>query len=124
MPVLAKDPGHDARLDALVAVLIFTLSLGASSAAIATSGESPQVLFLIAQKSPTSLNCIDRTCTGFFSAFCMQEKRAKPTAFQQYDLAAVDDLTVTFTKRLAISPISLAPAHSNSRAKASTPLSR
>jgi hypothetical protein len=79
------------RLTALLAALIFTLSIGAGSAA---SDVPPQVLGLIATKRPAPLNCIDGTCTGFFSAFCMQEKRPKPTAGQQYDLAGAGDLTL------------------------------
>ena len=82
------------RLTAFVAALIFSASMGASAPSIAASDEAPQVLGLIATKLPTPLNCVDGTCTGFFSAFCMQEKRPKPAAGQQYDLAGAGDLTL------------------------------
>jgi hypothetical protein len=85
--------GSPRRL-ALAAAALFTLSIGATSAAIAASDVPPQVLGLIATKRPAPLNCIDGTCTGFFSAFCMQEKRPKPTAGQRYDLAGAGDLTL------------------------------
>ena len=81
------------------AAVIFTLSMGASVAPVAANEEPPQVLGLIATKLPTPLNCIDGTCTGFFSAFCMQEKRPKPTAGQRYDLAGAGDLTLVVEQR-------------------------
>ena len=82
------------KLTAFAAALIFSLSMGTSSAVVAGVDEPPQVLGLIATKLPTPLNCVDGTCTGFFSAFCMQEKRPKPTAGQRYDLAGAGDLTL------------------------------
>jgi hypothetical protein len=78
----------------LAAALILCLSFGAASPALAANDEPPQVLGLIATKQPTPLNCVDGTCTGFFSAFCMQEKRPRPTAGQRYDLAGAGDLTL------------------------------
>ena len=82
------------RLSAFAAAVIFIASMGRASVAVAGNDEPPQVLGLIATKQPTPLNCVDGTCTGFFSAFCMQEKRPKPTAGQQYDLAGAGDLTL------------------------------
>ncbi|MDA0341804.1 MAG: hypothetical protein O3B74_09445 [Proteobacteria bacterium] len=82
------------RMTVLATAAIFTLSIAAASSASAASSEAPQVLGLIASKRPAPLNCVDGTCTGFFSAFCMQEKRPKPTAGQQYDLAGAGDLTL------------------------------
>jgi hypothetical protein len=78
----------------LAAALTLCLSFGAASPALAANDEPPQVLGLIATKQPTPLNCVDGTCTGFFSAFCMQEKRPRPTAGQRYDLAGAGDLAL------------------------------
>jgi hypothetical protein len=82
------------RLTSLTAALILSLSISVGSDAVAAGDEPPQVLGLIATKLPTPLNCVDGNCTGFFSAFCMQEKRPKPTAGQLYDLAGAGDLTL------------------------------
>jgi hypothetical protein len=82
------------RVSALAAALAFSLALGAASPGFAAKDEPPQVLGLIATKMPTPLNCVDGTCSGFFSAFCMQEKRPKPASGQRYDLAGAGDLTL------------------------------
>jgi hypothetical protein len=82
------------RLSVLAAALAAGLAFAASAPALATTDEPPQVLGLIATKMPTPLNCEGGTCSGFFSAFCMQEKRPKPAAGQRYDLAGAGDLTL------------------------------
>lgn len=86
------------KLSAFVAALTFSLLLGSGAPALAANDEPPQVLGLIATKLPTPLNCVDGTCTGFFSAFCMQEKRPRPTAGQRYDLAGAGDLTLVVSQ--------------------------
>ncbi len=57
----------------------------------ATENLRPQVLGLIATATPTPLTCADGVCSGFFSTFCMQEKRPKPVDGQRYDLAGRAD---------------------------------
>lgn len=82
------------RLTFLVTVGLLALSVTTLPTANATQSEPPQVLGLIATTAPTPLNCADGTCSGFFSAFCMQEKRPKPGPGQRYDLAGEGDVTL------------------------------
>ena len=58
----------------------------------------PQVLGLVATRQPTPLVCDGNSCSGVLSAFCMQEKRPRPTAGQQYDLAGSGELTMRVTR--------------------------
>ncbi|MEO9903784.1 hypothetical protein [Nisaea sp.] len=66
--------------------------------ASAPQSELPQVLGLVATKLPVPLNCEDGTCTGFFSAFCLQEHRPKPNAGHVYDVAGKGDITMVVVK--------------------------
>lgn len=59
----------------------------------------PQVLGLVATKLPVPLDCTDGTCTGFFSAFCLQEHRPKPDAGHVYDVAGEGDITMVVAKK-------------------------
>ena len=83
-----------ARLTVLATATVLVISAAIMPAANASRSEPPQVLGLIATTLPTPLNCVDGTCSGFFSAFCMQEKRPKPSVGQRYDLAGEGDLTL------------------------------
>ena len=58
----------------------------------------PQVLGLIATRTPIPLQCEDGICSGFFSAFCLQETRPKPVAGQAYDQAGRGDITLVVLK--------------------------
>jgi len=69
------------------------------SEASAAQTELPQVLGLIATKLPVPLDCADGSCTGFFSAFCLQEHRPKPDAGHVYDLAGEGDITMVVAKK-------------------------
>lgn len=58
----------------------------------------PQVLGLIATKTPVPLRCENGVCTGFFSAFCLQEHRPPPTAGQVYELAGTGTVSLVVTR--------------------------
>jgi hypothetical protein len=57
-----------------------------------------QVLGLVASNGlPTPLRCIEGTCSGHFSAFCLQEQRPAPSADSEYRLAPGSALTLIAT---------------------------
>ncbi|HYV89276.1 MAG TPA: hypothetical protein VFA91_11930 [Candidatus Polarisedimenticolia bacterium] len=57
-----------------------------------------QVLGLVASNGlPTPLRCVDGTCSGHFSAFCLQEQRPAPSADSEYRLAPGSALTLIAT---------------------------
>ncbi len=58
----------------------------------------PQVLGLVAVRTPLKLQCHNGDCTGFFTAFCLQEERPRPVAGQIYDPAGHGDVTLVVTK--------------------------
>lgn len=85
------------------ASLALVLGLAAGLAATETraagqSPELPQVLGLVATKLPVPLDCADGTCTGFFSAFCLQEHRPKPNEGHVYDPAGEGDITMVVAR--------------------------
>ena len=92
MPIKRRHEAH---------AVLFGLLLGAGLTGSLASAEPPrpQVLGLIATHAPTPLTCTDQVCSGFFSAFCMQEKRPRPTAGQTYDLAGVDNPVLLATRQ-------------------------
>lgn len=54
-----------------------------------------QVLGLVASNGlPTPLRCVDGTCSGHVSAFCLQEQRPAPSANSEYLLAPGSTLTL------------------------------
>lgn len=65
----------------------------------AAASELPQVLGLVATRLPVPLDCADGSCTGFFSAFCLQEHRPKPDAGHVYDVAGDGDITMIVQKK-------------------------
>lgn len=84
----------------------FALCLGLAAVAVSSKAEAsaaeiklPQVLGLVATKLPVPLDCTDGTCTGFFSAFCLQEHRPKPDAGHVYDVAGEGDITMVVAKK-------------------------
>ena len=58
----------------------------------------PQVLGLVAVRTPLKLQCHNGDCTGFFTVFCLQEERPRPVAGQIYDPAGHGDVTLVVTK--------------------------
>jgi hypothetical protein len=57
-----------------------------------------QVLGLVASNGlPTPLRCIEGTCSGHFSTFCLQEQRPAPSADSEYRLAPGSALTLIAT---------------------------
>lgn len=60
--------------------------------------ELPQVLGLAMTREPAPLDCRDGTCSGFFTAFCLQETRPRPEAGHRYDAAGDGDITVAVTR--------------------------
>lgn len=96
--------GGNAMLRPILATAAFAtlaLSLAATPPASAAQSQSelPQVLGLVATKMPVPLDCRDGTCAGYFSAFCMQEKRPIPKEGQIYDAAGEGDITLVVEKR-------------------------
>ncbi len=78
-------------LIAMAAAACIGLYAGAAAAA-------SQVLGLVASNGlPTPLRCEDGTCTGHFSAFCLQEQRPAPSANSEYLLAPGGALTLIAT---------------------------
>ncbi|WP_193188534.1 hypothetical protein [Nisaea sediminum] len=78
--------------------LFFAMSGAGAAGAATTSAELPQVLGLVATKLPVPLDCTDGSCTGFFSAFCLQEQRPKPNVGHVYDAAGEGDITMVVEK--------------------------
>ena len=74
-------------------------SIGSKAEASAAETKLPQVLGLVATKLPVPLDCADGSCTGFFSAFCLQEHRPKPDAGHVYDVAGDGDITMVVQKK-------------------------
>ncbi|UUX48732.1 hypothetical protein NUH88_15115 [Nisaea acidiphila] len=70
----------------------------AETRAAAKTAELPQVLGLVATKLPVPLDCADGACSGFFSAFCLQEQRPKPSEGHVYDAAGQGDITMVVAK--------------------------
>src|ERR1700687_1833813 len=81
----------------------FILSIAIAAAVwIGLSAEpasaASQVLGLVASNGlATPLHCQDGTCTGHFSAFCLQEQRPAPSADSAYRLAPGGNLTLIAT---------------------------
>lgn len=69
----------------------------AATAKISQEVAVPQVLGLIATNSAVPLTCEDGHCSGFFSAFCMQEERPKPVAGQIYDQVGEGNILIVAT---------------------------
>jgi hypothetical protein len=62
------------------------------------AGAASQVLGLVASNGlPVPLHCADGTCSGHFSAFCLQEQRPAPSANSEYSLAPGGTLTLIAT---------------------------
>ena len=81
----------------------FILSIAIAAALAAGLSAQPaaaasQVLGLVASNGlPTPLRCQDGTCSGHFSAFCLQEQRPAPSANSEYGLAPGGSLTLIAT---------------------------
>lgn len=71
----------------------------ADARAATGTAELPQVLGLVATKLPVPLDCTDGSCSGFFSAFCLQEQRPKPNEGHVYDAAGAGDITMVVEKK-------------------------
>ena len=66
--------------------------------AVKPAGAASQVLGLVASDGlPGPLHCQDGTCTGHFSAFCLQEQRPAPSANSEYSVAPGGGLTLIAT---------------------------
>ncbi len=77
-------------ITAIIFAIGAVLAFPASPAAAAS-----QVLGLVASNGlPTPLRCVDGTCSGHVSAFCLQEQRAAPSANSEYLLAPGSKLTL------------------------------
>jgi hypothetical protein len=72
-----KRLGRVSWLGAALAAVMFWAVPGAAVAA-------PQVLGLVATKTPTPLRCEDGICIGFFSTFCLEEDRLPPASWTRY----------------------------------------
>ncbi len=79
-------------------VLAAVLSFAVMPVVTAAEPLPPQVLGLVATRQATPLVCDGNRCSGVLSAFCMQEKRPRPAAGQQYDLAGSGELTMRVTR--------------------------
>lgn len=86
------------QIASLTLALGLVTGVAAGPAEAARSDELPQVLGLVATKLPVPLDCKDGNCTGFFSAFCLQEHRPKPIAGHVYDPAGQGDITMVVEK--------------------------
>lgn len=75
----------------------FVTVIWAAAAAAATPAAPPQVLGLVATKSPLPLTCENGVCSGFFSAFCLQEHRPPPLAGQVYEPAGSGTISLLVT---------------------------
>ena len=83
-----------ARLTSAAILATLFLAALAPRPALAAS----QVLGLVASNGlPTPLRCVDGTCSGYFSAFCLQEQRPAPSANSEYLLAPGSKLTLIAT---------------------------
>ena len=58
---------------------------------------APQALGLVATAEPTPLQCEDGVCQGFFSAFCLQEKRLPPGYGFPYRPGDTSQITLLIT---------------------------
>ncbi|WP_420406229.1 hypothetical protein [Nisaea sp.] len=88
------------QIASLAAIAGLATGLGTVDAGAAgKKAELPQVLGLVATKLPVPLECTDGSCTGFFSAFCLQEQRPKPNEGHVYDAAGEGDITMVVEKR-------------------------
>jgi hypothetical protein len=95
--------GRSLAVAAVAAVLVSAAPTLAPAAPV-TGGpvdeaSLPQVLGLIATRSPIPLNCEGGECSGYFSAFCMQEHRAKPAAGQNYEVAGYGAITLLLERQ-------------------------
>jgi len=87
------------QLASLTLIAVLAAGLGIAGArASEKSAELPQVLGLVATKLPVPLDCADGSCTGFFSAFCLQEHRPRPNEGHVYDAAGEGDITMVVEK--------------------------
>jgi hypothetical protein len=76
-----------------LAVLFAALALPALPAARAEA--ATQILGIVASNGmPTSLQCQDGVCRGFFSSFCLEQDRPAPHVYAEYRLAAGGGLTL------------------------------
>jgi hypothetical protein len=77
-------------------LLPFALALCAAlTLPVAPAAAASQVLGLVASNGlPTPLRCVDGTCSGHVSAFCLQEQRPAPSANSEYLLAPGSRLTL------------------------------
>src|SRR5689334_19258664 len=77
---------------------LFAILVAIGAALLAPGGSAvaaSQVLGLVASNGlPTPLHCQDGTCSGHFSAFCLQEQRPAPSANSEYLLAPGSGLTL------------------------------
>ena len=77
---------------------LFAILLATGAALMAPGGSAlaaSQVLGLVASNGlPTPLHCQDGTCSGHFSAFCLQEQRPAPSANSEYLMAPGSGLTL------------------------------
>lgn len=78
----------------LTALITFLLATSATAASPVTP---PQVLGLVATKTPVPLKCENGLCSGFFSAFCLQEHRPPPRAGQVYEPAGTGTISLLVT---------------------------
>ena len=58
---------------------------------------APQALGLVATAEPTPLQCEDGVCQGFFTAFCLQEKRLPPGYGFPYRPGETSQITLLIT---------------------------
>jgi len=62
-----------------------------AAATFASASAAPQMLGVVATKSPQPMTCADGRCTAQLTAFCLQKERGGPdtgTAYLPYDAAA------------------------------------
>lgn len=74
----------------LAPLLAVAMPFGGASAA-------PQMLGLVASNSPVPLNCVGGTCTGQFTAFCLEQDREVPHSGTPYRAVDIGRMTLVLT---------------------------